>query len=394
LRDGVALDANLMLDWGVYPGEDTTIFEPKRLALILILAGLIGLDGCGRFRPSPETESDVVQESGAVIFRGYRVTFTVGATPDQISEAFRTEAGLKRVGIFQSVKILNNREDITQAGTKIRVKAKVKRILVPMTLATIKSGREPGDYQLWLASTDPVVEVQRWRIRPRPEGSEVTFSISSEELRSFAGRGINWQDAAEIIIPVFDRMLAQVQAYFDPGFDVKAALGKGWRGERVDSIYQGHTLESRIAVPPAGVFDYLRREDSFITLLGEGRLAEECRGNLEAAACPLTIRMAGRDIVVNRIVAGYAVNRQITYVLVWSDYLALVQLKIRPEDQGRASRVKASFAIELPGPAAALTVDLLSSLTTVPERLNQVMARMKQDLETGPSPGALGRKSG
>ena len=185
-----------------------------------------------------------------------------------------------------------------------------------------------------------------------------------------------------MILPVFDRMLAQLQAYFDPGFDIEAALSKGLRGEPVSLLYQGHTLERRIEVSPARVFDYLRRHNSFVELIGEGASRDECEGDLDTIYCRLHSRLGGQELVINRFVPGYIVNRQITYILVWSDYLALVQLKIKPEDRGRAAMVKASFAIELPGTGAATAVDLLYGLTKVPERLVQAMSQMKQELET------------
>jgi len=348
---------------------------------IVLVAGAFGLGGCGWLRPGPP-QSDVVPQGGAVVLVGYRTTFNVRATPDQMAEAFRTEAGLKRVGLFQSVKVENNAADISTPGARIRVKAKVGRVRVPLTLTTIKSVIEPGNYQLWLASVEPVVAIQRWRIVPRGDESEVTFEVASEGLQSFAGRAISPWEAGQMILPVFDRMLAQLQAYFDPGFDIEAALSKGLRGEPVSLLYQGHTIERRIEAPPARVFDYLRRHNSFVELIGEGASRDECGGDLDTVYCQLHSRLGGQELVINRFVPGYIVNQQITYILVWSDYLALVQLKIKPEDRGRAAVVKASFAIELPGTAAATAVDLLYGLTKVPDRLVQAMSQMKQDLET------------
>ena len=192
-------------------------------------------------------------------------------------------------------------------------------------------------------------------------------------------------EAGQIILPVFDRMLAQIQAYFDPGFDVEAAVGKGLRGEPVNLLYQGHTLERRIQASPARVFDYLRSHNSFVELIGEGASRDDCGGNLDTVYCQLQSHLAGQELLINRFVAGYEVNRQITYILVYSNYLALVQLKIKPESWGRAASLKASFAIELPGSEQALAVEMLYGLTKVPDRLVQAMNQVQTSLEN-PSP--------
>jgi hypothetical protein len=345
------------------------------ISLIALLAGALGLGGCAKLRRTSEAEGNAAV-TDAVVFRGYRSTVTVHAAPEQLKKFFSTREGLTKLGVFRSVKS-DPAGDITQLGRKLQARMRVRGVEFPITFTNIKATEDKDGNEFWIANSHPFTAIQRWRVRPGREGSEIDLTLMSEEPTSWAGRAVDSSEMFDEFCGVMDTALAHVQANFDPKFNLRAALSNGRRGELYQVLLKNLTVESRIAASPARVFNYLKEHNSFAGLLGETRANPDCQGRLDLPYCPLHSTIAGRETPVNQFVAGYKSNEEITYLLVWADYLALVQVKLTPQAKGRASLVKASFAVEIPGSA----LDLLWSLTKVPERMTRTLTGMKQDLE-------------
>jgi len=364
-----------VIDWDHHVAPEIGMSRFPSLALAVLLIGVASLDGCAKLRRTPESRGKAAM-TDAVVFRGYRSTITVRATPEQVKNFFRTPAGLTKLGVFKAVK-RDQVGDITQIGQKVQARMRVRGVEFPITFTNIKATHETGEDDFWIANSHPFLAVQRWRIRSSPEGSEIAFNLMTEEPTSWAGKAVDSSEMFEEFCKIMDSALAHLQASFDPQFNLPAALRHGYRGELYQVLLKSMTVESQMAAPPERVFAYLKENNSFAGLLGETRPNDQCLGNLDLPYCPLQSRIAGRETPVNQFVAGYKLNEEIIYLLVWADYLALVQVQMTPQEKGRATLVKATFAVEIPGSA----LDLLWSLTKVPERINRTLTEMKQNLE-------------
>ena len=352
------------------------ILKPTLIIWIAVVAGGLSLGGCAKLRRWTEPQRNLEFRRDATVFRGYRSTITVRATPEQVKNFFRTSAGLTKLGVFKAVK-RDQVGDITQIGQKLQARMSLRGVEFPITFTNLKAVTGQGEYEFWIANSHPFLSIQRWRVKPSREGSEIEFNFMSEEPDSWAGKAVDSSEMFEEFCKIMDSALAHLQAHFDPQFNLPAALRHGHRGELYQVLLKSMTVESQMAAPPAKVFDYLKAHNSFAGLLGETRPNDQCLGNLDLPYCPLRTTIAGRETPVNQFVAGYKVGEQVTYILVWADYLALVQVKIAPEQNGRASSLKATFVVEIPGSA----LDLLLNLAKVPERMNRTLTEMKQNLE-------------
>lgn len=352
-------------------------------ALTAAVAGLVGLGGCARLRPGKLAPGETLTQSDALVFRGYRTTITVKADPEQVMDFFRDPNRLAKLGVFTSVKRDQGRGDLTEIGQKVQVRMRVRGVEFPVTFINLKAAHEKNRHEFWVANSHPFMELQRWQATPAAEGTELRVELFSEEARNWAGRAVNSEELFADFCAVLDQALANLQAQFDPGFDRQAALSQGLRGEKINVLFKVQTAERRIRARPAQVFKYLKEHNNYAAILGDTPLNAECRGNLDLAYCPLRSTIAGREWPVNQFIAGYRVNEEITSILVWSDYLAIVQWKIQPREGGRAASVQARFVIEPPRPGALRMVDFLYALTKVPDRMSQTLGQMQQDLEGG-----------
>ena len=352
-------------------------------ALAAVVTGLVGLDGCARLRPGKLAPEEAITPSDALVFRGYRTTITVKANPEQIMDFFRDSNRLAKLGVFTSVKRGQTSGDLTEIGQKVHVRMRVRGVEFPITFINLKAAHDNNGHAFWVANSHPFVSIQRWQVTPAAEGSELRVELYSEEARNWAGRAVNSDELFTDFCAVLDRALANLQAQFDPGFDRQAALSQGLRGEKINVLFKVQTAERRIQARPAKVFQYLQEHNNYAAILGDTPLNPECQGNLDLAYCPLISTIAGRETPVNQFIAGYRVNEEITSILVWSDYLTMVQWKIHPLEGGRAASVQVRFVVEPPRPGALWMVDFLYALTKVPDRVSQTLSQMQQDLEGG-----------
>jgi len=328
-------------------------------------------------RSTGETE----QTSEAVVYRGYRSSGHVKASVSQIMEMWHREADVMRWNVFKSVEFQPGTGDLREPGAKARARLRVGGLDWNILFTNIRNADlGGGSREAWFAGVYPTVHVQKWRLEPDGDGTKVSFYFYGEPPTTWGGTDIYWTEIIDYFIEFFDHAFGNLQAEFDPSFDLDGYLAEGTHGEVFDALFQRFTANSLVLARQAEAFDYLRDQAGFTGLIGRSGGSRECEGEPGRMHCPFEVEIGGRNIKFDAYPVKERGGRKLTYLMAWSDYVASVELLVEPALGLRSALVTARYTIELPNPSSDLALDLTLHLADMPEKMKREMELMKDSL--------------
>ena len=356
--------------------------ERRRLLHILPAAPALLGAGCAA-RKKTNGALGIEQVSSAVVFRGYRNSVTVDATPDRLSEMFKTPDDVMKWGIFNHVSFASGTDDFREPGSQARIIMTVGGVVWNILFTNIRhtiSG--DGTHEIWFVGTNPTVHVQKWTFAPQGDGSKVTLRFYGEPPSFWGLRKIDWTDVVDVFINLFDTALMNLANLFAPSFDRKAHLASGGSGDIFDVIFQRFAAEFPVSAPAGKAYHYLSQNDRFSTLLGDGSDVD-CLSAKDSENCPFKVKVSGRSIGFDSFLVKRRPGMGQTRILTWDDYITSVELSASPRFPF-SSRARAVYTMELPEQRSELAVDLTIGISRIPDKMAAAALSAKRELETGP----------
>ena len=368
----------------------------RTLALALVLG--LALPQC-RHRASVAEESAAVSSrSYPILAHYYHTVLTVRATPHELmGYLFRDLSWTQEMSGALQVRIPGDVSglDMTRPGQSLDFKIRLMGVNFPCRIVTLKY---LPDREFWLMIITRGAWIL-WRLNtePAPEGTQLTAEMMGQTTAGLD----SFLDAFQLVKAGslrFDRMLAMVQAHFDPGLDPEVATAHGLRGNLYDSYVKGYEASIFVAAAPKDLAARVFSGERLMGLLPLMSVGPDCAaavdrltaGPRDVVYCHGSWGPAGPEFPAAALCGTGLDRREGRSRNVWivvSDILMRVQVEITPE--GGGSRLKLIVSTELPGQDNPSVMDLMSGIAALPTIMEQALLEARREAE-GAGAGSKG----
>jgi hypothetical protein len=323
---------------------------------------------------------EVVLKSYTVSLQGYQQTVTVNATEKELFDFLSKPNNLTYPNMnFKEARPALGHDEFGPGGSFPYVFTMV--VVIPARMIVLKLDQQ----NVWQNQFDMrYYELWRWELEPVSDGVRATFTTTYEIP--------DWVELPySVLTPEYwyrssDRMLAELQARFDPSEDPDKLLAKGIRGEGYQSVLQAHEASVWIEARPKVVERAIADPNALSPLLGQdqgGCLSRTlprdrvlyCVATMDHEGQPLTIENFGID-------HSRGLKRRHRFYQVALDLVGKLEIVCRP--QGRGTRLVLNWKWEMPDSLAPGSIERAIFIAGLPERIQEAASRIKQEAESGP----------
>lgn len=345
-------------------------------------------------------EGGLEAKSYTIMLEGYKETVTVNATHEELAEYITSsEAVMLRDFLIGPTYPAQGETEMGAGGS----------FLFRYQLVVLIPGREifikRDDKSVYMIRDFPVRNQQKWEFEPASDGTGLTFKQSTEMLDAW------WIKMLEPLAPprywkeMSDRMLAEIQAHFDPSEDPRELTKHGFRGEDYETVMQAHEVSTWMPASLEDVHDYLNHPEK--PYLQVGKSGDDCLTRPlpldRALRCTTTIEQGGREIAIDsfgidHVCGDYGGNSCLkldmtvkdkvtkkgiifrSYYQVVLDLVGYLEIKIEPEKGGTRLNLKWNWEMPVAGSPHAL--DQMLFLAEIPKRAEQTVIEIKEGVES------------
>ncbi|HUT51761.1 MAG TPA: hypothetical protein VM658_00075 [bacterium] len=367
---------------------------PATRCLIMALAAGLALMACQpQKKPlSPGTPKAAGQNSFPIPVYTYETTFVVNTSPDKLQDYFaRDLSWVEKTSSSLRIELPDFRPgmDLTSVGQVVDFNIRIMGIKFPCQLITLKY---LPDRELWtMIYTRGSWLLFRYEFAAVPEGTRLKLRIMGQPSPSL--------DATLEVFPLARQVAARIdqigtffQSEFDPDLPARSRPGKELRGELARGFLQGYESSVPVDAPPREVMRWIgeggRLRGLFPNLRFEGQCAQDKQRlwsrSGELIYCPASYQ-AGAVRLESTVMSsggweqgtGPAYSHHVWIITL--DTLTSVRIEVRKK--GAGSELKLIFAFEMPDREAPESLDLLYSISEVPDRARAILEGVKRGVE-------------
>lgn len=349
--------------------------------------------GCGKIlkRSADRRGDEVVQESYPIPVYVYQTSIAVHSTPAGLIDYFMKDLSwIDRLeGVIQIRLEEESRDvDMSEAGRSIDFTIRLMGINFPCRMTNMLY--RPGE-ELWLM----IVTRGTWVLwKLELESASDNRTILKTQLRGQVSNSLDsvlsTLDLVETGAVAFDRLLAFIQAQFDPDLDPGKVTSRGLRGDFQKAFFQGYETSIWLDMSPAEAEQKIFSDPETLAMISPRLEREgECLQRMAAAwadpdetvYCPGSYSLDGVKLPAGSIGGSEWGGRTFSYhtwVMV-GGILVSEQLVIKPSRGG--SRVQKVVAAELPEAGSPRAVELMFAISRVPESSGRSLLAVKDLLK-------------
>jgi len=355
---------------------------PLLLISVVFLPALFASVGDGRagdMMAKPGTDK-VVLKSYTVSLKGYQQTVTVNATEKKLFDFLSRPNNLTYPNMnFKEARPALGHDEFGPGGSIPYVYKMV--VAFPTRMIVLKLDQQ----KVWQIQYDnPDYKLWRWELEPVSDGVRATFKTTYEvpdwaELAYLALNPKYWDKSS-------DRMLAELQARFDPSEDPDKLVAKGIRGEGYQSVIQVYEASVWIDARPKEVERAIADPNALSPLLGQDRggCLSRTLPQDRVLYCLATMDHEGQAITIENFGIDHSHGLKLRYRFyqIALDLVGKLEIVCRP--QRRGTRLVLTWKWEMPDSLAPGSVERAIFIARLPERIQEAASRIKQKAESDP----------
>lgn len=366
-----------------------------KLLLSFILLTSVCTTGCQSvkrifIKPPPE---GVVENSYPLMAHAYQSSMVVKATPeeltDYISDLERLQDAASERGLFQiDIKGQENLKLDVGIGESVDIVVRMMGLKMPTKVLIMEYKLHEEIWLLVLTNGSWVLG----RIEMNPVNdreTKVNVNVIGQTSDSLASLIDNLK-LVETASQRIELWMSIIQAEFDPEVDVDELNMMGIRGEVYKELLQVHESSVWVDADPDYVWEWMRKqENGFIAFMPEIQLKESCpplqefwpMPDDEVFYCPAIFNFRSISIDMESFLTKKTKGneRMFRWYFKGAGQMGYLQMSVAPEAGG--SRLTGMLAMEIPGPATPRIMDVMMTLTELPERLTEVIVDIKNGVE-------------
>jgi len=346
--------------------------------------------------PSPGAPSTPGHNSFPIPVYIYEATFTLNADPETVLDSFaRDLSWFEKTSSTLRIELTGLRPGmkLTDVGQVMDFNIRIMGIKFPCQYTALKY---LPDRELWtMTYTKGSWLLFRYRLDAVPEGTRVKIRIMAQPSASLS-YVMEVVPLVRAVAAKVDQAAAFFESEFNPDLPARRRPGKGLRGELSRGFLQGYEASIRLDAPPRQVIRWIRESgklpELFPNLTFEGECGEDkqllwsrpgeliyCPSSYQAGAVRLDATALSRGGWEKG--TGAACSQHVWIIAL--DTLMSARLELRKK--GAGSELKLVFAFEMPDREAPESLDLLYSISEVPDRARAVLDGVKRGVEGRPS---------
>jgi len=355
----------------------------------------LGFPACHK-KPSLKTSGEeITQKSFPVRVFGYKTSFAVKTTPENLSRFFIEDLSWinRLAGSLQFRAELKPGMDMSVPGSAMNVSIKILGLTIPAKVVNL---RYVPARELWLM----VLMEESWLIariqaRPAPEGCLVNLSTLGNVSPSLV-KFVDTAQLVKIAAARIDTTMATVQHEYDPSVDPGQLTEQGLRGELYEKPFQAWEASVWLNAPIGKVVELTMQPENFRKIFETGQVegvadcllapenqsrwrheAGQAKASPEIIYCPdSSIKMAGirweTDTFAMLKPADYEhlLTMQSTIV----NNFVEISMFGKPENGG--TRIWMKMVLEPPGNMPNLA-EALISVSGIPQWMKNILLEIK-----------------
>jgi hypothetical protein len=343
-------------------------------------------------QPSPGTPPAAGHSSFPIPIYTYETSVLFHADPHTVLASFANDISwFEKASSALRIELINLRPgmNVTDVGQVLDFNIRFLGIKFPCQYTALKY---VPDRELWsLIYTKGSWLLFRFEFEPVPEGTRARFRIMAQPSRSLI-RVLEAVPLARAVVARFDQAVAFLASEFNPEPAARDRPGKDLRGELAQGFLQGYESSIRLDEPPRQVIRWIRESgklpELFQNLTFEGECGEDkqllwsrpgeliyCPASYQAGAVRLAATALSRGGWEKGTGAAYSQHVWIIAL----DTLMSARLELRRK--GAGSELKLVFAFEMPDRDAPESLDLLYSISEIPDRARAILGGVKSGVE-------------
>jgi len=359
------------------------------LLLALLLPGVMGGYGCQKLKklltkPPP---AGVTQESVVIRMSGYEQTVTVRTTPAVLLAYLsdpRNWFSMSGLQTSNKPAAAAASQPAGQVGASFPLKMKKMGLEVSGNMILLRSTEE----DLWLVWDNPkMFHLQRWKLKPIKEGTRLTLTMQTEVRDDLVSQVAAGMGIVEVVNKEIDRLMAGIQAHFDPSLNPADLVAKGLRGESYEGMFQSYTAQVGVDASPQAIAKWVSDVKNYGEVFGDLKFSEPITRSYqdmavgEVVAAPAHFQMGPFKFKIDTfMVKTERKNGSVArlYMVAYGN-IALADMVITPDRGG--SLIKARMFTEVPSDPSAETMDLFLFGTRIPQVLADKVLAIKKGVE-------------